>query len=197
VLIPVADALHLFNRDGLSRIVVRAHSAEALGAATAATRAVLKERHDGDEDFTIIDPGTVLAALNRVLGFVTTAVALIAGISLVVGGVMITNLQLVAVAERTGEVGLRRAVGARKVDIALQFMIEALLLAMFGCAAGWGLAALVGESLRRSVPQLPIAVTAWSAELAFVFCAVVGILAGIYPAIRAANLDPATALAKR
>ncbi len=196
-MIPVADALKLFNRDGLSRIVVRAHSAEGLDATAEETRRILKERHDGDEDFTIIDPGTVLAALNRVLGFVTTAVALIASISLIVCGVMITNLQLVAVAERTGEIGLRRAVGAQRLDIALHFMLEALLLAVVGCAIGWGLAAIVGETLRVLVPRLPISVTAWSAELAFVFCVLVAILAGIYPAVRAARLDPARALARR
>ena len=131
--------------------------------------------------------------LGDILGLLTAVLAAIAGISLLVGGVGVSNIMLVSVRERTREIGLRKAVGARPRDIGLQFLLEAVLLTtpgrLVGIGLGVGAALLVG-----ALTPVPAVVTAWSIALAFGVSAAVGILFGVVPAQRAGRLDPVTAL---
>jgi putative ABC transport system permease protein len=118
----------------------------------------------------------------------------IAGISLLVGGIGIMNIMLVSVTERTREIGLRKAVGARRQDILKQFLIEAIMLSMLGGLIGIVVGAVGAQTVARFQPDLPIAITADSILLATGFSAAIGLFFGIYPAIRASALSPMDAL---
>jgi putative ABC transport system permease protein len=135
----------------------------------------------------------ILGVLGDILGILTGVLAAIAGISLLVGGVGVSNIMLVSVRERTREIGLRKAVGARPRDIGTQFLLEAVLLTSLGGTIGMGLG--VGTSLLvEAVSPIPAAITWWSLALAFGVSAAVGIIFGVVPAQRAGRLDPVVAL---
>jgi putative ABC transport system permease protein len=159
---------------------------------------ILQERHhiaigSDNNDFQVINQADLLNTLNGVIGTLTLFLGAIAGISLLVGGIGIMNIMLVSVTERTREIGIRKAVGARQSDIMRQFLIEAVVLSVsggvIGLALGIGLAQLSSATgLIRS------SVTPAAAVLAVVFSMAVGLFFGIYPARRAARLDPIEAL---
>ncbi len=193
VFIPVARALEMFNRDSLQEIHVTYEPTAPLAEVEAAIRAALIARH-GTEDFTITPQQKMLEVFGTVLDAITFAVAAIGAISLLVGGVGILTILTIAVAERTGEIGLLRALGATQGGILALFLGEAALLSLVGGTAGlfagWGTA----ELLQLAVPALPVH-TPWSyAVLAELVAVSVGLVAGIMPARRAARLDPLEAL---
>jgi putative ABC transport system permease protein len=177
---------------------IQAVSEEALDSAALEIETYLSDAHnilfDGEQDFTIINQGDLLSSLGAVTGILTIFLSLIAGISLLVGGIGIMNIMLVSVTERTREIGLRKAVGARARDIMLQFLIESLLLSILGgvlgITLGW-LITIVGGVL---VPDLNLALTADAIVLATVVSSVIGIFFGLYPAGRAARMRPIDAL---
>jgi len=125
------------------------------------------------------------------MGILTYMLAGIAGISLVVGGIGIMNIMLVSVSERTREIGIRKAIGARTYDILAQFVIESIMLSVLGGIIGIALGALGAWAMSSAVPT---SVTFWSVALAFFFSAGVGVFFGVYPAYKASKLDPIEAL---
>jgi putative ABC transport system permease protein len=193
VYIPAARALELFNREGLMEIHVIHEPQANVDRLVEDIRALLVARH-GREDVTITPQQQMLDVLSSVLQVLTFAVGALGGISLAVGGVGILTIMTIAVAERTGEIGLLRALGARRRQVLLLFLTEATLLAgiggLLGLALGFGLAQL----LHAIFPALPVS-TPWSYAVGAQLIAVaIGIAAGVVPAHRASKLDPVEAL---
>ena len=193
VFIPVARALDMFNRESLMEIHVTYEPTAPVAEVEAGIRRVLIGRH-GAEDFTVTPQQKMLEVFDTVLNAITFAVAAIGAISLLVGGVGILTILTIAVAERTGEIGLLRAIGATQRGILLLFLGEAALLAAIGGAAGlalgWGIAGILALVL----PALPVHTPWFYAVLAEVVAVTVGLAAGVLPARRAAALDPLEAL---
>ncbi|MBI2226553.1 MAG: ABC transporter permease [Betaproteobacteria bacterium] len=193
VFIPVVRALEMFNRESLMEIHVTYEPTAPLAEVEQGIRRILIARH-GAEDFTVTPQQKMLEVFGTVLDAITFAVAAIGGISLVVGGVGILTILTIAVAERTSEIGLLRAVGATQRRILLLFLGEAALLAAIGGTAGLLLGWAVALLLEFALPALPVH-TPWSYALLAEFVAVaVGLAAGVLPARRAAHLDPLEAL---
>ncbi|MFJ1254020.1 ABC transporter permease [Cupriavidus sp. CuC1] len=193
VYIPAGRALDLFNRESLVEIEVTYDPTAPLTEVEAGIKHVLSARH-GFEDFTVTPQQKMLEVFGAVLDAITFAVAAIGAISLVVGGVGILTMMTIAVAERTSEIGLLRAVGATRRRVMLLFLGEAAVLAavggMAGLLLGWSLSLLIEAAL----PALPVH-TPWSyAVLAELVAVVVGLAAGVLPARKAAQLDPQEAL---
>jgi putative ABC transport system permease protein len=192
--IPVATAMDLFNLDELVEIDVVASSTEAIPQVVDGIRALLTERHRGEEDFTITTQTEMLDTFGRVIGMITVAVSGIAGISLLVGAIGILTIMWISVHERTAEIGLLRALGVSRATVQRLFVLESVLLAVaggvLGLATGFGLAAL----LRAAVPGMPLKTPAEAVVAALVMCVLVGVASGVAPARRAAGLDPVEAL---
>ncbi len=187
--------------DRVDQIIVQAVSADAVPLASEEISAILRIRHRtpiGLDDFTIFTQQDFLATAETVTNVLTIFLGGIAAISLLVGGIGIMNIMLVSVTERTREIGLRKAVGARKRDILLQFLTESSLLSLtggvIGIALGWGLSQLVGAIAAASDAELDPLISLDAILLATLFSIAVGLFFGLYPAKRAADLEPAEAL---
>jgi putative ABC transport system permease protein len=191
--VPAARALELFNREGLNEIDIAV--AEGVPAATVveAARRVMKERH-GREDVTIISQEEMLSTLNSILDVLTMAVGALGGISLLVGGVGIVTIMTIAVTERTNEIGLMVALGARRRTILGLFLGEAVALAAIGGAFGLVLGIGLAQVIGLFVPALPVHTPLSFVLLAEALAAAIGLAAGVLPARRAALLDPVEAL---
>ena len=194
VFIPVSSARKLFNSDGLTEIVVQARTEADVDQAVVEVSSLLKDRHGGVEDVTVVTQTQMLDTLSTILDVLTVTLAGIAAISLIVGGIGIMNIMLVSVRERTREIGIRKAVGARGRDILAQFLVESVVLSVAGGAVGVLLAFLTQVVASMVLPGLPILITPWAVVLAVSFSAVIGVFFGVYPARRASNLDPILAL---
>jgi putative ABC transport system permease protein len=193
VFIPVGRALEMFNRESLMEIDLTYEPTAPLAEVEAGLKHVLSARH-GSEDYTVIPQQKMLEVFGTVLDAVTFAVAAIGGISLVVGGVGILTILTIAVAERTSEIGLLRAVGATRRGILLLFLGEAALLAVLGGTAGLLLGWSAALLLHLALPALPVHTPWIYAVLAELVALSVGLAAGVLPARRAAYLDPLEAL---
>lgn len=193
VYIPAARALELFNRDTLFEIDVMYRSNARVDAVVDGIRRTLMARH-GREDFTITTQEQMLDVLGSILNVLTFAVAAIGGISLLVGAIGIVTIMTIAVNERTSEIGLMRALGARQAQILGLFLGEAVVLAAIGGLAGLAVGLGVAGLLRLILPELPVHIPWIYVVLAEVLAVVLGILSGILPARRAARLDPVEAL---
>jgi putative ABC transport system permease protein len=190
--IPVTAAQQLFGVDRIDGLAVKAPRAEDVRPLQHRLVSALQDKYDGAR-FSSITQTEILGVIGRILGLLTLVLAAVAAISLVVGGVGVSNIMLVSVRERTREIGLRKALGARQRVILQQFLIEAVLLCVVGGVLGIGLG--VGASLLISaVSPLPTIIAWWSPVLAFAVSAAVGIFFGVAPARRAARLDPVVAL---
>jgi len=190
--IPVTAAQRLLGTDRIDALAIRAPDRDRIDALGADIVETLSERHP-DTDFSAVTQQQILGVLGDILGVLTGVLAAIAGISLLVGGVGVSNIMLVSVRERTKEIGLRKAVGARPRDIGLQFLLEAVLLTTIGGVLGMALGVTAALLVDRLTP-VPAAITWWSLALAFGVSAAVGIIFGVVPAQRAGRLDPVVAL---
>jgi putative ABC transport system permease protein len=190
--IPVTAAQRLFGVDRIDALAVKAPRADDVEPLQKKLTAALQDKYDG-EQFSAVTQTQILGTIGRILGLLTLVLSAIAAISLLVGGVGVSNIMLVSVRERTREIGLRKALGARQRDILLQFLIEAVLLCVVGGVIGIALG--VGSSLLvAAVTPLPAVIAWWSPALAFAVSAAVGIFFGVAPARRAGRLDPVVAL---
>jgi len=190
VIIPITSAQRVFGIDSISTIIVQAKNKDEIQATVDRVERYLLTQMDED-DFSVVDQSSLLDTINNILGVLTAALGGIAAISLVVGGVGIMNIMLVSVTERTREIGLRKAVGAKPSDILRQFLVEAVALSVVGGAIGITIGALGSYALNQFFPTV---VTLWSVALAFGVSAAVGIIFGVWPAHRASRLDPIEAL---
>ncbi len=204
VLIPLTTAqIHLFSvsSNEIDMLMVQATSANTVKQASDEISQILRLRHRtkvGQDDFTIFSQEDFVATAQTITGVLTIFLGGIAAISLLVGGIGIMNIMLVSVTERTREIGLRKALGARKKDILIQFLTESSLLSLFGGVVGimlgWLIAFVVGRIASASGTPFTPVVSINAIVLATVFSTAVGLFFGLYPANRAASLEPVEAL---
>ena len=204
ILVPTTTAQRVLTgrTNVVNAIIVKAASSDTMADTTEDVRNVLLQRHKiGDAanaDFTVTNQNDTLAAINNVTAIFTLLLGAIGGISLLVGGIGIMNIMLVSVNERTREIGIRKAVGARRGDIMRQFLIEAIALTglggVLGITLGFLIVQLVQEIARRSQLQLLPIVTSGTVFIAVGVSVGIGIVFGLYPAMRAARLHPIQAL---
>jgi len=197
VIIPVASAQMLFNSPSLFRIMIEARSREAIQPAIEYTRSTLRERHQGEEDVTIITQDAVLATFDRIFNALTLTVAGIATISLIVAGILIMNVMLVAIAQRTTEIGLLKAIGASRHQILVLFLTEAAVLSLIGAVIGLALGETGSWFIGYLYPALPVGPPLWAIIAAVGVAIITGIVFGTLPARHAARLDPVHALSRR
>jgi len=198
IYVPISAAQRfLAGKSSISSIDVQAESQDTLDATQQEITTLLLSRHNISDatsaDFSVMNQADIVSSLSSVTGTLTLLLGAIAGISLLVGGIGIMNMMLTTVTERTREIGLRKAIGAKSQDISIQFLAEAVMLTFFGgligILLGWGIAALV-----TYLGVITTQITWQSVALAFGVSALVGIIFGFYPARRAAALKPIDAL---
>jgi putative ABC transport system permease protein len=204
IIIPITTARdRVIKRTGtnVDTIYVQATSTDAVTEASTQISQILRLRHRvavGKEDFSVFNQQDLLQTASSITGILTVFLGGIAAISLLVGGIGIMNIMLVSVVERTREIGLRKAVGARNRDILAQFLVESLFLSLLGgiigILLGWSISLLIGQIASASGTALTPAVSLNAVLLATLFSAAVGLFFGIYPARRAARLEPVEAL---
>jgi putative ABC transport system permease protein len=179
-------------------IYVQATSDQTMDAATEQINELLRRRHDisfqDDDDFSVLNQADLVAIMEEVTSVLTLFLGAIAAISLLVGGIGIMNIMLVSVTERTREIGIRKAVGAKRRDILLQFLVESMVLSLLGGAAGIVLGFLLSQGVSKLSEDLVTVVSMQSVVLATTFSLVVGVVFGLYPALRASRLNPIDAL---
>ena len=197
VIIPVASAQSLFNVPSLFRIFIEVKSRAAIPRVIKFTEDTLRARHQGEADVTVITQDAVLATFDRILGALTYAVGGIAAISLAVAGILIMNVMLVAVSQRTAEIGLLKALGASRREIILLILIEALLLSAIGGVIGLIIGQLGSWGIRSALPDLHAYPPTWAILTSFLVAVVTGALFSLLPARKASKLDPVLALSKR
>lgn len=193
VYVPAGKALELFNRESLMEIDLVYRGAGSVDSVRASIQRLLRSRH-GSEDFTVTTQQQMLDILGSVLDVLTFAVAALGGISLFVGGVGILTIMTIAVRERRAEIGLLRAIGARRGQVLLLFLLESLLLSAAGGLAGLALGLGIALALTLIAPALPVHPSLQYALLAELLAVVIGLAAGVLPARHAASLQPLEAL---
>ncbi|HEV2742946.1 MAG TPA: ABC transporter permease [Rubrobacter sp.] len=193
--IATADALEISGVETVGQIVVQAEDAGAVDRAVDGISEELRAAHDGAKDFSVITQRELLSTFTEITDQLKIFLAGIAGISLLVGGIGVMNIMLVSVAERTREIGVRKAVGATNADVLFQFLLEAVLLSLIGGIVGVALGIAGSLILPEVLKDLPPAVvTANEVALAFGVSALIGVLFGVLPAYRSARLQPVEAL---
>jgi putative ABC transport system permease protein len=202
ILVPTTTAQRVLTgrTNSVNAIIVKAASNAQMANTTADVFDILLQRHKisdaASADFTVTNQNDTLAALNQITGTFTLLLAAIGGISLLVGGIGIMNIMLVSVNERTREIGIRKAVGARRRDILTQFLIEAIGLTgiggILGILLGWGITVVVKQI--PAAAQIPILITPGTVAVAVGVSVAIGVVFGLYPAMRAARLHPIQAL---
>jgi putative ABC transport system permease protein len=193
VVIPVARAQELFNRDGLVGFHVNYDPEAPVDKVVEGIRRTITARH-GRDDVTIVTQDQMIQVLGSVLGVLSFAVGALGSISLFVGGVGILTIMTISVTERTSEIGLLRALGGQKNQILSLFLGEAAFLAAVGGAAGFALGVALARLLTLVFPDLPISTPWWFALLAEAMAITVGLAAGVLPARHAAQMEPLDAL---
>ncbi len=199
IYIPYTSFLKKYGSRQSISVRIKAPSAEAMQSTQDDVRLIMRSRHNlrpkEEDDFDILASSTIQENIGKFTGAIAAVVTPITLISLIVGGIVIMNIMLVTVTERTREIGLRKSVGARRKDILLQFLVESSLLAAFGGLFGLLLAYAISFIIRRTTP-IPMDITAGYILLALVASGGIGLLFGIYPAYKASKLDPIVALSR-
>jgi len=199
IYIPYTTFLKKYGSRQSISVKIKSPSAEAMQSTQDEVRLIMRSRHKlrpkEEDDFDILASTTIQENIGQFTGAIAAVVTPITLISLVVGGIVIMNIMLVTVTERTREIGLRKSVGARRKDILLQFLVESSLLASFGGLFGLLLAYAISFTIRSTTP-IPMDITAGYILLALVASGGIGLLFGIYPAYKAAKLDPIVALSR-
>ncbi len=205
VFMPISTTQERFTgNDRIQDIVIYAHTIADVPKAIEEVKAVIRKRHKNQDDFIrIFEMRAGMAQLEKISKMIKIALGSIAGFSLLVGGIGIMNMMLVAVTERTREIGLRKALGAKPLDILIQFLIEAVVMCAVGGAIGVALGIFAGEGMAllavkiaKIVPEWPAVVSMQWVVISVSFSAAIGISFGLYPAIKASSLSPIEALRK-
>jgi putative ABC transport system permease protein len=186
--------MQMFNLDELVEVHVLFSHEGLTDAVVEGVRKLLTARHGGKEDFTVVSQTAMLEVFDNVMRVITTAVAAIGGISLLVGAIGVLTMMWIAVNERVAEIGLMRAVGATAQHVQRLFLLEAVVLTVLGGAAGAAAGLAVAALLRLAVPGLPVYTPPGYIAAALLVSLVTGLLSGVLPARRAASLDPVAAL---
>ena len=197
LIMPVASAQQIFNTSAVFRILVEATDRDAVPAARRDIIEIVKQRHAGEEDITVVTQDALAATFDTIFNMITAGLAGIAAISLIVAGVLIMNVMLVAVSQRTAEIGLLKAVGARNRQVLALFLTEAACLSLLGAVVGIALGAGGIWLMKILFPVLDFAAPPWASVSAVGVAIASGLVFGILPARRAAALDPVNALMKR
>jgi putative ABC transport system permease protein len=197
VIVPLAAAQALFNTQALFRVLVEAKSREQIPVAKQDIEEIMRLRHEGERDITVITQDAVLATFDRILRALTLAVGGIAAISLAVAGILIMNVMLIAVTQRRREIGLLKALGATGRQIRLAFFTEAMMLAIGGAAIGLIVGDLGRNFAAHLYPAIPFQAPWWALLAAPATAVITAVLFTIVPARRAARLDPVQALSRR
>ncbi len=192
--VPVRAGMKLFNNSGLSRVFIEVNTSGEIEAAKQGITDVMRERHHGEDDITLLTQKAMLASLDRILIVLTAAIAGIAAISLSVAGIGIMNVMLVSVSERTTEIGLLRALGASRAQILTVFLVEAVILSSTGGLIGLAAAYLLDRAFMLVYPNFPVQPPLWAVCGAILLSVAVGVTFGLLPARRAARLDPVVSL---
>ena len=193
VFIPLTTAQRFFNTSELNFIMVKVINANHIKSSMAETERILA-KHLSENDFYVQSQGQTLDIFYQITSILTIMLGAIATISLVVGGIGIMNIMTVAVTERTKEIGIRKAVGAKDSDILLQFLAEAMVISLMGGLIGIIISYAVAYLISFLYPTFHFSISHFAVLLAVVFAFSIGTFFGVYPAYKASNLDPITAL---
>lgn len=197
LVVPVSMSQAMLNTNTLFRILVEARSREQIQEVKAGVLKMITQRHEGEEDITVITQDAVLETFDKILGVLTLGVSGIAAISLAVAGILVMNVMLVSVTQRTAEIGLLKALGATSKAVRQLFMVEALLMSLVGGLLGLLLGYVGAALLRQLYPTFPAYPPLWAVLAGLGTAVASGLIFGIMPAKRAAALDPLQALTKR
>jgi putative ABC transport system permease protein len=166
----------------------------AIDQSRVALRRTRKVAYDKPDDFDFQTSASLIESFHSIVGMVALAVIVIASVGLMIGGIGVMNIMLVSVTERTREIGIRKAIGARRQDIIWQFLVEAMVLAATGGLAGVGVGYAISTTVHALVPTLPTYVPLWAVVVGVSVATSTGLFFGMYPAVKAARLDPVVAL---
>ncbi len=197
MLVPVASAQALFNQEGLFRIAIEVQNAEVVEKTKQRVLDTMKLRHEGDEDVTVVTQDSVLSAFNKILDTMTLAVGGIGAISLLVAGTLIMNVTLIAVTQRTKEIGLLKAIGASDPDVLKIFLVEAALMAGLGALLGVILSETALFIGRIIFPDIAFHTPTWALVMSALIAVMTSILFAWGPSRRAARMEPVNALQGR
>jgi len=197
VIVPVASALTLFDSHSLFRILAETYSEEAMHKAVDEIRTIIRMRHEGEDDITLVTQDSVVSTFDKILKALTLTVVGIAAVSLAVAGVLVMNVMLVSVSQRTSEIGLLKALGATSAQLQVLFLAEAALLSLGGAFLGSLVGRLGITVLQWAYPQFPISLPAWAWLSSVAVALATGIIFGVLPARKAAGQDPVAALTRR
>ncbi len=197
MLIPTPNAQTLFNREGLFRVFIEIKSPQQIESAKQTILSLMKERHNNIEDVTLISQDSMLSAFSNILNALTIAVAGIGAISLLVAGILIMNVMLITVTQRTTEIGLLKALGASANRVRQIFLLEAAMLATAGASIGLLVSAGLMIAARHFYPNIPFQTPAWAQVISVLVAMITALLFAFLPANRAAHLPPVEALLNR
>lgn len=196
-IIPVASAQMLFNTSSLFRILIQAGGREAVPRAKKAILQIIQDRHEGEDDLTVITQDALLKTFDRIFNALTLTVGGIAAISLAVAGILIMNVMMISVSQRKTEIGLLKAIGSPRSQILRLFLSESAVLSLIGSFLGVVLALVGTWASLRFYPNFPVTIPWWALTAATVVGLLTGLVFGALPARRAAGLEPVEALSRR
>jgi putative ABC transport system permease protein len=196
-IVPVASAQSLFNTASLFRILIQAAGRDSVPRAKKAILDIIRERHEGEDDVTVITQDALLSTFDRIFTALTLTVAGIAAISLAVAGILIMNVMMISVSQRTTEIGLMKAIGASGGQVLRLFLSESAVLSAIGALLGVLLALIGTWTSLRLYPDFPVTIPLWALAAAIGVGMLTGLVFGVLPARRAAGLKPVEALSRR